>query len=99
MKFDDFDLFLYLWKQKALRENYRKILISFPWKKKHPWKNPKKCQWKLWAAREEVEKSVRESDFSIREKSPKKAKNGFNGHFWFSRRKKKTLRCIRSFSK
>ena len=28
-------------KKKALRENYRKFLISFPWKKKtHQWKNP-----------------------------------------------------------
>ena len=55
----------------------------------HPWKNQKMRPWKLWSAREKVEKSVRESDFSFREKSQKKAKKGFHGHFWFSREKKK----------
>ena len=64
---------------------------SFPSreKKTHPWKNPKKCPWKFWTAREKFEKSVRESDFAIREKNRKKAENGFHGHFWFSRGKKK----------
>ena len=66
---------------------------SFPSreKKTHPWKNPKKCPWKILTAREKFEKSVRESDFPIREKSRKKAKKCFHGHFWFSREKKKTL--------
>ena len=41
-----------------------------------PWKIPKKCAWK---------------PFSIREKSRKKAKKSFHGHFWFSREKKTLL--------
>ena len=41
-----------------------------------PWEIGKKCAWK---------------QFSIREKSRKKAKKSFHGHFWFSRGKKKTL--------
>ena len=44
--------------------------------------------WKLLTARENLAKSVRESHFSFREKSPKKTENGFHGHFWFSREKK-----------
>ena len=44
--------------------------------------------WKLWTARDYVGKSVRESHFSFREKSQKKAENGFQGRFWFSRGKK-----------
>ena len=38
------------------------------------WKSVKKCAWK---------------QFFVREKNSKKAKNGFHGHFWFSRGKKK----------
>ena len=41
-----------------------------------PWKLPKKCAWK-W--------------FFVREKTQKLAKKEFHAHFWFSRRKKKTL--------
>ena len=53
---------------------FSKITHILPVKNKtHPWKYPKKCPWKLWTAREKFEKSVRESDFAIREKSRKKA--------------------------
>ena len=40
---------------------------------KCPWKNLEKCPWNA------------KSD---REKNSKRAKNGFHGHFWFSREKK-----------
>ena len=78
--------------KKTMRKNYRKLLISSREKKTDSWKNPKKCPWKLRTILEKVEKSVRESDFSIREKSQKKDKNGFHGHIWFSREKENARR-------
>ena len=71
------------WKKKSVREN-RKV----PVKKQ---KSDQKCPWKPKSVREKSEKSVRERGVAFREKSRKKAKNGFHGHFWFSRGKKKTL--------
>ena len=41
--------------------------------------------------REERGKSLRESDILSVKKTPKKAKNTFHIHIWFSRMKKKTL--------
>ena len=76
------------WKKnekKSVREN-RKV----PVKKQ---KSDQKCPWKPKSVREKSEKSVRERGVAFREKSRKKAKNGFHGHFWFSRGKKK--RCHR----
>ena len=58
-------------------------------KKKIPlWKYLKMRPWKIWNAREKVLKNVRESHLTFREKSQKKAENGFHGHFLFSRKKK-----------
>ena len=74
------------WKKnekKSVREN-RKV----PVKKQ---KSDQKCPWKPKIVREKSEKSVRERGVAFREKNRKKAKNGFHGHFWFSRGKTKTL--------
>ena len=66
-----------------------KFRYSLPVTKKiHSWKNRKIRPWKKWTAPENFGKSVRECHLSFREKSKKKAKNGFQGHFWFSREKK-----------
>ena len=46
--------------------------------------------WKNWNAREKVLKNVRESHLTFREKSRKKAENGFLGHFLFSRKNNAT---------
>ena len=70
-------------KKKSVREN-RKV----PVKKQ---KIDQKCPWKPKSVREKSEKSVRERGVAFREKSRKKAKNGFHGHFWFSRGKTETL--------
>ena len=87
-----FIFFLDPWK-KCLPWKISKFRYFLPVKKKiHPWKNPKVCPWKLLTARENVSKSVRESHSSFREKSQKKAENGFHGHFWFSREKKNAWR-------
>ena len=67
-----------------MREN-RKV----PVKKQ---KSDQKCPWKPKIVREKCEKSVRERGVAFREKSRKKAKNGFHGHFWFSRGKKTLTR-------
>ena len=76
-------------KKNCLPWKISKFRYFLPVKMKiHPWKNPTMRPWKLLTARENLAKSVRESHFSFREKSPKKAENGFHGHFWFSREKK-----------
>ena len=68
--------------------------FSFPSrekKKKHSWKNPKKCPWKLSTAGEKLEKSVHESNFPSGKKVEKRPKKkAFTGTFDFHR-KKKTL--------
>ena len=61
-------------------------------KKTHPWKNPKKCPWKLSTAREKFEKSVRESHFPSVKKVEKRPKKAFTGTFDFHGKKKKTLK-------
>ena len=76
-------------KENSAREK-QKVCVKIGNKKKVPVKQvkiSKKCPWNQKSAREKSGKSVRESDFAIREKSWKKAKNGFHGHFWFSRKK------------
>ena len=81
-------------RRNLIRENPRKLLISYPWKNK--------------SIREKFLKSVREnfglpvkswkkvcvkaSSLSVK-KPEKRAQNGFHGHFWFSW-EKKTLHWI-----
>ena len=72
-----------------------KIIENFTFpsreKKTHPWKNPKKCPWKLSTASEKFEKSVRESHFPSVKKVEKRPKKAFTGTFNFHGKKKK--RC------
>ena len=53
-------------------------------------KIPPKCPWKFRIVREKLEKSVRESHLSIREKLEKRAQIGFTGTFDFHSEKKNT---------
>ena len=57
----------------------------------NPWKILRKCPWKIASGREKTLKSGRESFFLRVKKIKKMGKNGFHGHFWFLRGKKKTL--------
>ena len=75
-------------KQKSVRET-KKVPVKIV-------KISKKCPWKQKSVREESGKSVRESDFLCVKKTPKKAKNTFHAHFWFSRGKK-TLAKVAHF--
>ena len=59
-----------------------------------PVKNFKKVAVKIESGREKSEKSGRENDFLPVKKIEKNVKNGFHGHFWFSRGKKKTLKVL-----
>ena len=88
MNFGEIYLFFGPVKKMSSVKNIKISLFSSREKENQSVKNPKVCPWKLLTARENVSKSVRESQSSFREKSQKKAKNGFHGHFWFSREKK-----------
>ena len=62
-----------------------------------PVKKPKKVPVKKNNGREKVENWAKKwawKQQSAREKIKKKAKNGFHGHFLFSRGKKKTLATL-----
>ena len=60
-------------------------------KKAHPWKNPTKCPWKISAACEKFQKSVRESHFPSVNKVEKRPKKAFTSTFDFHGKKKTLL--------
>ena len=90
MKFEEFDLFLYQCnKKKSLAWKLPKISDFLAVKKNPPVKKSSKVSVKTFDTPWKIRKKCAGKPFSIREKSWKKAKKSFHGHFWFSRKKKK----------
>ena len=84
--------------KKYLPWKYLTFAISYPWKRKSTRKkNENMRKWKLLTARENVEKSVRESHFSFREKVKKRPKMAFMSIFDFQGEKKRRSNLMMYF--
>ena len=82
--------FLHPWKKKAIRENFRKLLISFPWKKKPTREKIRKSvREKFWLPVKSSKKVCVKATFPSVKKVEKGPKMAFTGTFDFHGKKKK----------